>query len=104
MLKIFFLLLDICFQSKAVSGRKKSWGEGRHWGWDSSKGDNNTYNSGRKEMAQVDQLKEDIHLRMVEEDEAKRQDALNKAKVKRLEIKEEKMKIWKEKWRTWSRS
>ena len=37
-----------------------------------------------KEMAQDDQLKEDIRIKMEEEDKAKRQDALNKAKIKRL--------------------
>ena len=48
-------------------------------------------------MAKDDQLKDDIRLRMIEEDARKRKDAWNKAKMKRLEIKEEKMIRWREK-------
>ena len=44
-----------------------------------------------------DQLKDDIKMKMEEEDRAKRQDALSKARTKRLELKEEKVKLWKEK-------
>ena len=49
------------------------------------------------EMAKDDQLKDNICLRMIEEDARKRKDAWNKAKMERLEIKEKKMMLWKEK-------
>ena len=49
------------------------------------------------EMAKDDQLKDNICLRMIEEDARKRKDAWNKAKMERLEIKEEKIMLWKEK-------
>ena len=51
------------------------------------------------ELAQDDQLKDDIRVRMIEEDEKKRKDAWNEARIKRLEIKEEKMMIRKERKR-----
>ena len=49
-----------------------------------------------KEMAEDDRIKDDIRKRIEEEDEAKIKDALDKARSKRLEVKEEKIKMWKE--------
>ena len=48
-------------------------------------------------MVDDDKLKDDIKMKMEEEDRTKRQDALSKARSKRLEFKEEKVKLWKEK-------
>ena len=51
------------------------------------------------ELAQDDQLRDDIRVRMIEEEDKKRKDAWNEARIKRLELKEEKMMIWKERKR-----
>ena len=49
------------------------------------------------ELEQDDQLREDIRARMIEEEEMKRKDAWDEARRLRLEKKEEKMTVWKEK-------
>ena len=48
---------------------------------------------GNARDAQDDQLKDDIRVRIIEEDDKKRKDAWNEARIKRLEIKKEKMMI-----------
>ena len=50
-----------------------------------------------KEMVDDDQFKDDIKMKVEEEDRANIQDALSKASTQRLELKEEKVKLWKEK-------
>ena len=47
-------------------------------------------------MVQDDQMKDEIRKRIDKEYQTKIRDALNKARAKRLEMKEEKMRLWKE--------